>query len=47
LDDVFERLNAKLMPAVKEKLEEKQPEVVPVKRKRGRPRKVLSKIWID
>lgn len=47
LDDVFERLNAKLIPADKEKPEEKKPEVAPVKKKPGRPRKVLSKIWID
>lgn len=47
LDDVFERLNSKLIPAVKEKLEEKKAEVVTVKKKRGTPRKVLNKIWID
>lgn len=41
LDDVFERLNAKPIPVVKEKPEEKQPEVAPVKKKVGRPRKVL------
>ena len=41
LDDVFERLSVKPIPAVKEKPVEKQPEAAPVKRKRGRPRKVL------
>jgi uncharacterized LabA/DUF88 family protein len=41
LDDVFERISPKLIPIVKEKPDEKLPNVEPVKRKPGRPRNVL------